>query len=200
MTKARLFIVAAALLLGGGLLALRPLPPPQDFHSWFRAEQADLAWLETLPPVYSRLAPGNRNPEPESCQPRLWPTLTRIDNQLHPGAVYEMRSAPQADGSGHQATYDANGNLLRQGLAAGSADRASPGNGWNPLRLFAHLRRDVIPFILAAQLDGNPVRPTLFYLDLDSPIQNIGAHLRAYSQVRPTMLPKPELAPGVCAI
>lgn len=179
-------------------VAVLPPQPSLGFDAWLRAEQADLAWTQNLPPVYSKLAPGNRNPEPESCQPRQWPTLRRIANQYHPGAAYEMRSTPRPDGSGMQATYDAQGNLIREGLAAGSADRAAPGSGVNLSRIWNHMQRDVIPFIRAAQLDGNAVRPTLFYSTLNAPIVHFGPHLRAYSKVRPTFGPVREIPPGTC--
>lgn len=194
-----LFGCAAAVAVAGLGCWLASPSEPLDFDVWLRAEQADVGWIQGLPPVYSKLLPGGGNPEPENCQPRLWPSIRRISNQYHPGAAYEMRSTPRPDGSGLQATYDANGNLLRDGLAAGSADRASPGSGWNPFLLLAHNNRDVIPFVRAAQLDGNAVHPTLFYRDLDAPILVVGEHLRAYSKVRPVFGPVREVQPGTCA-
>ncbi len=169
------------------------------FEQWVQQERTDSAWHGNLPPVYSSLLPGGVNPEPDRCRPRLWPALRKVHTQYHPGAAYEMRSAMQPEGSGHQAMYDAQGKLIRQGLGAGSADRASP-RPWNLFHLKAHRDRDVIPFVWAAQLDGNPVNPKLFYRDFDAPLLRQGDHLAAYMAVRPAFhASRPELAPGVCA-
>jgi hypothetical protein len=169
------------------------------FQEWLRAERKDLNWIQALPPVYSRLLPGGSNPEPAGCNPRLWPVLRKVHVNYHPGAAYEMRSAIREDGSGHQATYDAGGQLLRHGTGAGSADRAAP-RPYNIFRLIAHRNQDVQPFLWAAQLDGNPVNPKPFYLDFDAPLVREGEHLRAYMGVRPTFNPSQrEIPPGVCA-
>jgi hypothetical protein len=180
------------------LLVVIPSSTAANFRHWLEAERKDMDWIRQLPPAYAHIGPNGTNPEPEACTPRMWPTLRKINNYLHPGAAHEMRSAPQPDGSGHQATYNAHGELLRIGLAAGSADRASP-QIWNPLTLIAHRDRDVLPFYWAAQLDGNPVNPTLFSAGLDGPIAHVGEHLRQYATVRPTFGPSQrELQPGVC--
>lgn len=76
---------------------------------------------------------------------------------LHHNAVYEMRSAPIAGGHGHQATYDANGNLIRATIAAGTADKVSPTSLGAKRR---HRQYDVHPYLDALQLDGNPVLPS----------------------------------------
>jgi YD repeat-containing protein len=170
----------------------------QHFDEWLRAERADTAWLQSLPPVYSRLLPGNRNPEPEDCHPRRWPVLRPMKSNFHPGAAWEMRSTIQADGSGHQATYDAQGNLIRTGAGVGTADRASP-RPYQLLRLLAHRNRDVKPFVWAAQLDGNPVQPALLYSGIDRPITRMGEHIADYLRVRPPFpSARREIEPGVC--
>jgi hypothetical protein len=180
-------------------LVVIPESTSRHFAEWLRTEQRDLDWLRDLPPVYTALLPGGLNPEPETCSPRLWPVLRRVNGNYHPGAAYEMRSAIQPDGSGHQATYDAAGNLLRDSPAAGSADRAAP-RSYHPLRLLAHRDRDVLPYIWAAQLDGNPVNPKPFHVDFDAPLLREGDHLRAYRSVRPSFhATRKELPPGVCA-
>jgi hypothetical protein len=175
-----------------------PSSTPRRFQAWLQAEQKDVGWIRALPPVYASLGPGGSNPEPEGCNPRFWPVLRSVDVRYHPGAAYEMRSAIREDGSGHQATYDAKGDLIRHGPGAGSADRASP-RRFNPLRLIAHRDRDVIPFVWAAQLDGNPVNPAAFYADFDAPLLREGEHMKAYMRVRPAFGPfGREIPPGVC--
>ncbi len=179
-------------------LVVIPSSTSRRFQEWLRTEKGSMDWTRSLPPVYSSLLPGGVNPEPEGCVPRAWPVLRKVRSQYHPGAVYEMRSAIRADGSGHQATYDARGQLIREGLGAGSADRASP-RQYNPFRLMAHRDRDVLPFVWAAQLDGNPVNPKLLYSDFDAPLVHLGEHLRGYMSVRPTFSPvRAEVPAGVC--
>lgn len=183
----------------GFVLIVLPPSTPQKFESWLRRERASREWIASLPPIYERLGAHNSNPEPDTCRPRQWPSLRRIDTNYHPGAAYEMRSAVRPDGSGHQATYDGSGDLLRNGVSAGSADRGSPGSGYNLLRLFRHAKLDVIPFIWAAQLDGNPVNPTRFYSNFDRPLIRQGENLESYMDVRPAYSPSHrEIPPGRC--
>lgn len=177
-----------------------PASTERKFRAWLEAERMDTGWLRALPPVYSSLLPGGTHPEPKTCSPKLWPVLRKTGNNFHPGAAYEMRSAIQPDGSGHQATYDASGKLLRDGLSAGSADRAAP-RAFNIFRLIAHRDRDVLPFLWAAQLDGNRVNPKLFYSALDAPPFRQGENLEAYMRVRPAFhSTRREIPAGSCAV
>jgi hypothetical protein len=182
----------------GFVLVVIPSATAAKFDTWLRAARQDMAWLQTLPPVYTHLLPGGANPEPDGCRPKVWPVLRRIGGHYHPGAAYEMRSAIQSNGSGHQATYDVNGQLLRLGTGAGSADRAAP-RTYSIFRLIAHRDQDVLPFLWAAQLDGNPVNPRPFYTDFDVPLWREGDHLRAYMSVRPTNPAQKEIPAGMCA-
>lgn len=180
------------------VLVVIPTTTAVSFQEWLRVQREDVDWIRTLPPVYSSLGPGGSNPEPDHCHPKLWPVLRKVNGHYHPGAAYEMRSAIRQDGSGHQATYDAGGRLLRQAPGAGTADRASP-RPYSIFRLIAHRDRDVLPFIWAAQLDGNPVNPQPLYSDFDAPLVREGDHLRAYMSVRPAFNPaRQEVPPGVC--
>jgi hypothetical protein len=191
--------IVARTAAGADAFVLVIVPPStaRAFAEWLPRERAATGWIEALPPVYARLGPNYSNPEPETCKPRVWPTLRKIDTYYHPGAAYEMRSAVRPDGSGHQATYSAVGELLRTGAAAGSADRGSPTK--NPLQLLRHARADVIPYIWAAQLDGNPVNPALLYNNFDRPLIRQGEHIAEYLEVRPTYGPsRRELQPGQC--
>ena len=109
-----------------------------------------------------------------------------------------MRSIPQADGSGHQTCYRANGELITTGVSAGSADRVSP--VYTDTRLL-HRNLDVWPFIWAAQLDGNPVEATavLVPVYLNRPMMHQGPRIGQYLNLRrPIPNAKPLLAPGEC--
>ncbi len=182
----------------GFILVVIPRKTALEFDRWLAAEKASMAWIGRLPLVYARLGPNYSNPEPAGCNPKAWAVLRKLDSNYHPGAAYEMRSVPDQEGSGHQATYDASGNLLRIGAAAGSADRGSP--TYNPVTLIRHAKMDVIPYVWAAQLDGNPVNPKWLYADFDRPLIRSGEHIQAYLDVRPIYGPsRQELPPGVCA-
>jgi hypothetical protein len=181
------------------VFALVIVPPstPRKFADWLRHERENMAWVQSLPPIYARLGPNNSNPEPETCRPRFWPTLRRIDTHYHPGAAYEMRSVIRPDDSGHQATYASSGELLCTGVSAGSADRSAP--GYSLFRLIHHIQRDVTPYLWAAQLDGNPVNPAWFYMNFDRPLMRQGEHLQSYQEVRPVYgLSHREVIPGHC--
>lgn len=86
-------------------------------------------------------------------------------------------------GHGNQATYDINGNLITSGVAAESADYVHTSDK------LGHLNYDVLPFLEAAELDGNG-----FVLDFDlgipiprisDPITIKGSNLDKYFEVRP---------------
>ena len=72
-----------------------------------------------------------------------------------------MRSVPVgAAGHGHQATYDTNGVLITDAIAAGTADIFAPYYSNGMIRpSLKHRDEDVMPFIASLQLDGNPVAP-----------------------------------------
>ena len=60
----------------------------------------------------------------------------------------------------NQASYDINGNVITNTIAAGTADRYKPMTirlSW-VVHLFVeyHYRYDVVPFLRAISLDGNP--------------------------------------------
>lgn len=171
----------------------------RKFDNWLLQEQKDLAWLALLPPVYSSLGPNFSDPEPRTCSKSYWEGVHKLATNYHPGGAYEMRSRMVGNGSGHQAVYNAGGQLIRDGLGAGSADKGSPrfgGAGY-----LKHRDRDVLPFIWAAQLDGNPVNPTWWYRNLDKPLIRFGDHIRQYQSVRPALANHPsEIAAGECVV
>jgi len=61
-------------------------------------------------------------------------------NWFHPGASKEMRWTPLNGGPGQQCTYDAEGNLITGGLAAGTPDKHSPSSN-----ILGHTAHDVAP-------------------------------------------------------
>ena len=134
-----------------------------EFNNWVTENATNSSWLADLPPPPSRIifdslgkaslpsaAIANWNP-PEQLPP---------DGFMHPKAIYELRSNSIHDGHGHQATYDAKGNLITESIKAGTADFTTPYPAvlwWKPTN---HREKDVKPYIRALQLDGNPVTPT----------------------------------------
>ena len=130
--------------------------------------------------------PGFADPEPAHCPHDYWGPVHKLNSHLHPGGAYEMRSRAVGDGFGHQAVYDAQGNLIRTGLGAASADRATP--RLLGLGFLKHRDSDVRPFVWAAQLDGNPVNPLWLFRDLDAALVYLGPHLQDYMGVRPALV------------
>jgi hypothetical protein len=181
------------------ILVVIPQTTLTDFENWFSTESNNMGWLAGLPPVYSNLAPGNNDPEPwfpvQQCNPELWDKVNVLSNNYHPGATFEMRSQEVTGGYGHQATYDVNGKIFNQNsITSGSADKVSPSS--SPSN---HRNNDVIPYVWAAQLDGNPVEGGLFYISLSGSWMRQGNRLNQYLVVRPVVAnSKPELAPLTC--
>ena len=154
------------------------------FNDWHERNVSSLAWLENLPKPYTSIIISNDIPRlPETAHGNEWeiPRAIRPASFLHHNAIYETRSFATHNGHGHQATYDAQGNLITDTIAAGTADFASP---LSSFRLRQHVREDVEPFIRALQLDGNPCIPN-FRNDLGRPCLYQGTNLNNYLQVRP---------------
>ena len=136
------------------------------FNSWY-AQNADMSWTANLPPPFANItitiSNGTTNAvDPEPGAPNLWGSPHGINSYLHHDAKYEMRSGPVSGGHGHQATYDVNGIIIEDPIAAGSADISAPYYANDLLRArngTTHREEDVYPFIRALQLDGNPVHP-----------------------------------------
>jgi hypothetical protein len=174
-----------------------PATTRERFSSWYEHERTDLSWLSLLPPVYSSLGPGLSDPEPTNCSRKYWEGVHKLDSRFHPGGAYEMRSKPVGGEFGHQAVYDSNGQLIREGSGAGSADKGAP-KFW-AFGLVKHRDRDVRPYVWAAQLDGNPVNPSWMFLNFDSPLLRIGVHMMHYQNVRPALWGRsPEILPETC--
>jgi len=113
-----------------------------------------------------------------------------------------MRSVETPGGHGHQACYDSSRNLIRNGVSAGTADKRHPSD---PLGSDGHPAQDVVPFIWALRLDGNPVEGTSWHntvlpnINLTSKIAYQGFYANEYLELRPPVTnSKPELQPGTC--
>ena len=169
----------------------------REFDDWVSRNATNAAWLASLPAPPSRLETngvggaslpvgfGNDWFEPDVIGP---------GNYLHHNAVFEIRSVPQPGAHGHQATYRADGTLITNTIAAGTADFAAPSPKIHVKRLNNHRTEDVLPFIRALQLDGNPCLPDnggssmteLFPRNLNRPALFEGQNTRRYIEHRPT--------------
>jgi len=180
------------------ILVVVPTSTDQAHDDWVTAWSANTAWLAELPAAYSSLAAGNANPEPGTCTPQYWEnSVATLGSYFHPGAALEMRSDETPGGHGHQACYTGAGGLITSGVAAGTADSHHKSDIITP----SHRTEDVLPFVRAAQLDGNPVWVNdLLPFDLNRPMIYEGSHLQQYLQLRPPIPnSKPLLTPGMCA-
>lgn len=166
--------------------------------NWADFEQQELDsnnWQASLPSLYGSLgALPDIDPEFELgtggvCDPDRWKPpfvfgvgIIEFSGSYHPGAVFGMRSEPISGGHGHQATYDINGLLITDPkLGAGSVDKFSPEFG------DSHINADVLPFVRAAQLDGNPVEAFLnaIPIRMEGKLLHFGTHLQRYFELRP---------------
>ncbi len=169
----------------------------REFATWC-TNNASTTWATTLPKPYSSIRLSTNSVtkavtpiDPEPGAPNLWSEPIAHSTYLHHDAVYEMRSATDTSSAhGHQATYDAQGRLIRSGIAAGTADFRRPymsvfGSTETFPNWTYHLEQDVKPFIRALQLDGNPVVPKDHYQNLNRQCLYVGAFTEAYLALRP---------------
>ena len=167
-----------------------------SFTNWRNNEQnRDPAWLQRLPAPYESLNELSHNSKYHNVEfPNgKWKATTEVDSTsyMHHNASYESRSVSVEGGHGHQATYDNNGNLIRNGIAAGSADFVSP-EGMSGKQ--NHKRLDVVPFIQAVQIDGNPCYPKFVTIissaiptNFTRPCLYQGENLNLYFNYRPAL-------------
>ncbi|MBO7223415.1 MAG: hypothetical protein J6V70_04710, partial [Kiritimatiellae bacterium] len=130
------------------------------------------------------------DPEPESLD--YWSKPSSINSYLHNNASYEMRTETPLT-QGNQSCYDANGVIITNTIAAGTADRYAPYDDWGWVRpSFKHRDYDVYPFLRAIQLDGNPCAPNSNFkpTNLNRPCIYQGDNLNKYLQCRPTIQPE----------
>lgn len=139
-----------------------------EFSNWV-SRNTDISWTANLPKPFSQISVNGNTPvDPEPGAPNLWGTPEWKSTLLHHDAKFEMLSKPTGEGHGHQAWYDADGNLIETTIAAGRAKKFSRGVSDN--NTFEshgyHNTEDIYPFVRAAQLDGNPVHPDGVILDM----------------------------------
>ena len=168
------------------ILVIVPETTQTNYNNW-KNNNADTGWTDDLPKVYSTLAADRGDPEPADCDSDWWGDVRDLQNEYHPFADRQIRSE-EINGHGHQACYDSSGNLIKGGLSAGTADW---GYYLNPYGPNGHIDQDVLPFIWAAQLDGNPVQGTPGSTrvpdDLSHPLMYRGSNLNTYLMLRPPL-------------
>jgi hypothetical protein len=176
------------------IITVVPRSTKSEFDLWKSANQ-DTTWLAELPPLYSTIVAGQ---EPDgNCEDSIWQSPGDTDSHYHPAADFAMRSEETPGGHGHQACYDRYRSLIWEGVSAGTADKSHPAN--LPPLAANHRDYDVLPFIWALQLDGNPVEGTSSNLNLNRPIAYEGAYIKEYLNLRPPIANfKTELQPGSC--
>ena len=166
-----------------------------NFNNWVSENTTNSTWLSLLPKPPSKLTITSGLVSLPSAASSNWnpPEIFSTNNFMHPKAVYELRSKPVSGGHGHQATYDAQGNLITESIKAGTADIASPSERRKLGRVSTHKYEDVHPYIRALQLDGNPIHPdnalgiiTRFApRNLSRPPLRVGPFTEQYLQLRP---------------
>ena len=155
-----------------------------EFNGWCSAN-TNLSWTLGLPQPFSSIEIASGTPQdPEPGSPNEWQPPEPLNSFLHHDACFGMRSSNDGE-SGHQATYDAVGSLITSSIAAGTADYRRPYLVSGFPNWQRHLNADVKPFILALQLDGNPVQPLNIYRDLSRPCLYQGGHADTYITLRP---------------
>ena len=177
-----------------------PMPPEErerlqgEFDEWYQREKNEgLGWTDGLPDCPEQLdceQPQDQFPRPtppgmecSNPDPGDWtdPSDPNAFGNYHPGAEYGIRTNTPANTPGNQCTYDENGQLIRDGAGAGTADKSSPG-GINNLgnNLFSengHHAQDVDPYELALALDGGtPGENVKKYLEVRPTQQGIDEH------------------------
>ncbi len=168
------------------------------FDAWFSKYSSDMSWTLFLPrpPAFLHLD-ENGNASLPSEASADWHSPNRISSggYIHHAASYELRSFAVPGGYGHQATYDSSGILITNTISAGTADYRSPTGALMFGRKEDHRVEDMLPFVRALQLDGNPIlmdnalsllRENL-PLNLDRPCLRQGPNTDKYIQLRPTL-------------
>jgi hypothetical protein len=165
-----------------------------EYDLW-KAANANTSWTSVLPKVYPSISlvtntVGRVSPDPSKTY-FGWKKPSRKSTFLHHDAVYEMRSAP-VEIHGHQATYREDGTLIRTSIAAGTADYYHPlsfGLNASGLVREKHYRSDVLSFLRALALDGNPgvYNSRLAPTNLTRPCLHQGSNLDEYILRRPIL-------------
>ncbi|MBR1836448.1 MAG: hypothetical protein IJ783_04100 [Kiritimatiellae bacterium] len=165
-----------------------------SYNAW-KNRFTNTAWTTKLPAVPSSIGlvsndSGSVFVDSSRTYPG-WRSPTRISSLLHHDAIYEMRSEPVGQ-HGHQATYRKDGTLISTTISAGTADYFHPLSfrfSWSNFVVERHYVDDVIPFLRAVSLDGNPGAYNSRYVptDLSHPCLYQGQNLDDYISRRPTL-------------
>jgi len=191
----------------------------QIFNEWHRLEQLSTDWKndviecpDKIKLCYISIGEGVEEAKPVDCDNGKWSSLTPADQNYHPGAAWCMRSNTNTT-SGQQCCYDADGELIKKGIAAGTPDRKAPDRGKQTgskfvgvlagsilggipgaiggyyansgINALEHLYHDVFPFWAAGALDNPGVNNCRDW--------KIGKHLTMYLDVR-----RPSPGKGEC--
>lgn len=161
-------------------------------YSLWKTDNSDTSWTSNLPPVYSSIALStnwNSISPSSGVSYSLWNPPSPSRTFLHHNATYGMRSVNIGE-HGHQATYDKNGDVIINTVAAGTADFKHPLSivfpAWTIVRE-DHYRHDVVPFLRAMVMDGNPCRYNNRYAptNINRPMLYQGENLDEYLTLRP---------------
>jgi hypothetical protein len=163
----------------------------RSFDNWYALYSTNLTWISLLPKPYAKLVYSTNSNgrvtavDPEPSDPGNWgrPSST-AGNFLHHNAMFEMRSNTVSGGHGNQACYGADGKLITNGIAGGTADYGAGKIG----RARTHVKQDVKPFLRAVWLDGNPGKATTFN-NITRPCLCEGSYIFKYIQCRPITQP-----------
>ena len=132
----------------------------EQYDKW-KTSETNLTWTVLLPKPFASLGIATNSMglvKPIGTNGVAWkaPTLIDSSSYMHHNAVHEMRSYSISGGHGHQATYDDKGMLIEETIAAGTSDKVSPASLWDGTTT-EHRDQDVLPYIRALQIDGNPI-------------------------------------------
>ncbi len=167
------------------------------------SDEMNRAWLQELPAPYVALPTEvdssdkliYHDPEPDA--PDIWEVPGIPGLYYHHTSVRDMRSAGTSGGHGHQACYDETGNIVLNGVSAGTADYVKP-KKTNVLTVSRHSDEDVLPYVRALQLDGNPCEQISAGMDLSHALVCEGPQTKKYLICRPPIPNnKPMLSPQI---
>lgn len=130
--------------------------------------------------LFGRVSPDDPEPGP----PNDWKAPTTVSSYLHHDARFEMRSRSVSGGHGNQACYNENGQLILKTIAGGTADYAYA----SLINATKHVPEDVLPFLRAVWLDGNPGQRTILN-DITRPCVYEGDNIARYIECRPVTEP-----------
>ncbi|AQT67438.1 Cell wall-associated polypeptide CWBP200 [Anaerohalosphaera lusitana] len=117
-----------------------PKPSPEELcDDWIEDESDDMNWINDIPHCPTNLPCDGSNPDSD-----IWEDPKDADQKYHPGADKCIRGKYEDIESGQQCCYSEDGNLITDGLGAGTPDRISPVGGIKNIKgVRGHLWEDV---------------------------------------------------------